>query len=801
MDLSVDLSCITDVFALQWEDMNNTATNNNSENQDIETQADASTAQNQQVAPSQGVVQGEQVGVAHIPNTNTIMPRNTSTAMSDLYSVDSYFGDMPETQGGSASFEGYSVVQTVRTISSAFANRVRSSNGQLPVPGLAETNSEESDSSANDTDSTTGSDSDEATEPNPIAASDIEEYRPSPVKSSKKDCSRPRKFNWDNDGSDMPDEEGHIGIFAHGKFWTVIGILFSWVGVALAVMARQSVEFVTLEFPFYIDPTFETVTEIGLMRLRLCFNETYDEDQSGCVNHPLASADIDDRMFELARALITLAILLGFFLSIFLTVAVFWNSINLRPIGIGYLIAYFMQSASFLFFDTTLCGEHKCLVGTGCYFSIAGSICWIISCVASSRMDHCKHKRWQASHKAKRRAKRILQEEQSRIIGHHGPSKKGSSSSPSSSSRRHHDSRGPSDSPDKQSQQQRINKKYLEKETSNSTQETVQSDFDEGIQDEQASQAWKALLAKRTASPFKQNASSGKKVKVDIAGPTSSWTDLAKSPTRQGEDKISFQAEVPPPLPSQINVVLLDAGASTVSRITSSSTSQKKNYPKSDSQAELTPPPPGRNSAVVREAGAASSSRKAKLDLQAEAKRVASPSKQKSSSLRKIKMDKAEPPSSWGDFATSPTRKDGDKLYLQVEVPPPVPQIKVVELDASASQASRKKSTMKSPRKSSSKLDSQAEVPPQAPQMNVVELAASASPASKKSSAKLDSQAELPPPASRMKVVGEDSSATRKQSPTKSPKKAIPSWSVLMPPTNRLGQVVPVPRNDQAVRA
>ena len=184
-------------------------------------------------------------------------------------------------------------------------------------------------------------------------------------------------------------QESHCQCFAHGHIWTMVGIIFSWLGFALAFLARRSNSFVTLENPMYVDPVFDPIDQVGMVNLQLCFNETYVEDPAltGCTIHRLDSTDINDAMFQVSRILVSLVILLGGFMSAFLTSTMFWSSINLRPIGIGYLISYFLQSFTFLFFDTNLCAQYKCHISTGCYYSIIASICWILACVASSRMD------------------------------------------------------------------------------------------------------------------------------------------------------------------------------------------------------------------------------------------------------------------------------------------------------------------------------------------------------------------------------------------------------------------------------
>lgn len=184
--------------------------------------------------------------------------------------------------------------------------------------------------------------------------------------------------------------EGHFQLFAHDKLWTLFGLLSSWLGFVFSHLARDSSSFVTLQIPLYIDPAFNVVTSIGMTKLTLCFNDTFIE-KSGCIIDDLDSSEIDDNTFQLARSFAFLSLILGGFMSVMLSISVVWYSINLKPIGLGYLCAYFFQSFSFLFFDTSLCSSHGCNISNGGYFAIAASILWILACIAASRMDAIKY--------------------------------------------------------------------------------------------------------------------------------------------------------------------------------------------------------------------------------------------------------------------------------------------------------------------------------------------------------------------------------------------------------------------------
>lgn len=79
-------------------------------------------------------------------------------------------------------------------------------------------------------------------------------------------------------------------------------------------------------------------------------------------------------------------------MSVFMTGAIFWQSINLKPVGFGFLIAYFMQSFTFLFYDSGMCETYKCHIASGTVHSIVASFCWLFACISTARMDSHKYR-------------------------------------------------------------------------------------------------------------------------------------------------------------------------------------------------------------------------------------------------------------------------------------------------------------------------------------------------------------------------------------------------------------------------
>lgn len=196
----------------------------------------------------------------------------------------------------------------------------------------------------------------------------------------------------------------HFVLFSHGKFWTVIGILFAWTGLICASDARTTTSFVTVESPIYIDSTFEEVYDVGLVNFQLCFNETTAQ-RSGCTVHELEVNDVNDKMFQIARSMAFLACLLGGVLAACMTISIVWHSINLKPIGKGLLLTYFCQSFTFLFFDSRVCGMHKCSLSQGSINSIIACFCWILAAIAAARMDAYKDRKMKEREMAERRRK------------------------------------------------------------------------------------------------------------------------------------------------------------------------------------------------------------------------------------------------------------------------------------------------------------------------------------------------------------------------------------------------------------
>ena len=241
----------------------------------------------------------------------------------------------------------------------------------------------------------------------PRVESDASTMNISPDKDSKR-----KEKSKKSDRVSFPKEElvmktQHVRLFGHGRFWTIAALVMSFFGTLFSFLARRSTAFVRLAEPIDIAPIYYPVHETGMLRMEVCYNETMGAGE-GCSILRLSTADIDDNMFNLARLLLTLGSMFGCFFSIFLTSAVFWESINLRVIGFGYMATYFVQSFSMLFFDTQICSEHDCKIGPGCAFCIIACLGWIGACIATAKMDAHKVRELRRRRRRERRRLREL---------------------------------------------------------------------------------------------------------------------------------------------------------------------------------------------------------------------------------------------------------------------------------------------------------------------------------------------------------------------------------------------------------
>jgi hypothetical protein len=199
--------------------------------------------------------------------------------------------------------------------------------------------------------------------------------------------------------------DGHFRWWGHGRNWTLLSIVCAICGSVLAILARNSTEFVKLGTPITVAPIYKDVTYLGAVNVDVCFIEI-NPASDGCQTFKLHSDDVDDVAFEAARVLLTLSARLGTLLTAFVLTSTFWESINLKAVGLGFLVVYFAQALSMLLFDSEVCHEHDCTMGKGGILCILASVFWIFTCIATAKMDVQKKRlRRRRRRRAKRAAK------------------------------------------------------------------------------------------------------------------------------------------------------------------------------------------------------------------------------------------------------------------------------------------------------------------------------------------------------------------------------------------------------------
>ena len=223
-----------------------------------------------------------------------------------------------------------------------------------------------------------------------------------------------------------------MSLFAYGRYLTIASIIFALTALALSVVSKQSSSFAELEHPIEISPQLNLVDHVGLVKMPLCYNETANKtsqrralvlldslfsrslsiesvptadagqgvnhhEHHGCFVLELTVATIDDMMWNVSRMFLSLAIAFGAFLTIMLCSAIYWESINLKPVALGMLLTYFFQSLSFFFFDSEVCRQNVCHFSEGSIASVVASLCWFCCALCCIRMDivyQAQKRRW-----------------------------------------------------------------------------------------------------------------------------------------------------------------------------------------------------------------------------------------------------------------------------------------------------------------------------------------------------------------------------------------------------------------------
>jgi hypothetical protein len=195
-----------------------------------------------------------------------------------------------------------------------------------------------------------------------------------------------------DNSSDLLFIRYHIGYLPHGVVWTILAILISWGGLGFAFLTRQSLNFVRLEDPWRVGAIYNDVYSLGVINVAICYNETVsrieDSTRVGCFSVPLATTDdLNDPILKLTAVFASLSVMLGFILTVAMTTALCWRTINFKACGTGYLFACCFQALSFLIFDTDICEDNKCKVDIGCGYCVVASLLWVCGCMVCAKME------------------------------------------------------------------------------------------------------------------------------------------------------------------------------------------------------------------------------------------------------------------------------------------------------------------------------------------------------------------------------------------------------------------------------
>ncbi|GFH53650.1 hypothetical protein CTEN210_10126 [Chaetoceros tenuissimus] len=226
--------------------------------------------------------------------------------------------------------------------------------------------------------------------------------------------------------------------FMHlGTMKTLFTIVMGLVSFALTYTCKTSTNFVRLDIPLEVAPSYDHVNYVGLFSIEICRADkeiivdykknivtiesfSYDDDievdaqphdtsvtqmlastyfnrsegnndsdgdrNKICKVIPLDSEVVDDGLWNACRLFLGFSEWLGGFMIILLICSCIWKTINLVPICVCLLFTYVLQSMSFFFFESKLCKEHGCYQDKGGTIAIGAIVCWFLTWIGSLNM-------------------------------------------------------------------------------------------------------------------------------------------------------------------------------------------------------------------------------------------------------------------------------------------------------------------------------------------------------------------------------------------------------------------------------
>ena len=226
--------------------------------------------------------------------------------------------------------------------------------------------------------------------------------------------------------------------FMHlGTMKTLFTIVMGLVSFALTYTCKNSTNFVRLDIPLEVGPSYDHVNYVGLFSIEICRADeeiivdykknivtiesfSYDDDievdaqphdtsvtqmlastyfnrsegtndsdgdrNKICKVIPLDSEVVDDGLWNACRLFLGFSEWLGGFMIILLICSCIWKTINLVPICVCLLFTYVLQSMSFFFFESKLCKEHGCYQDKGGIIAIGAIACWFLTWIGSLNM-------------------------------------------------------------------------------------------------------------------------------------------------------------------------------------------------------------------------------------------------------------------------------------------------------------------------------------------------------------------------------------------------------------------------------
>jgi hypothetical protein len=219
----------------------------------------------------------------------------------------------------------------------------------------------------------------------------------------------------DEDSFDIEEETRRceFSMWSYGFCNTAVSLLTSSFGLLLSYMAKRATNFTSVTHSLAPKDGCLPSYALGLYRIELCRQDLSKEDtlsqasavegisQSVILPNPftdhltdpelcdiyrLENVAINDRMWDVSRVAGGLATILGVAVFAWIILSPCFEGINIRAVACTCLLVYFLESLTFIVFDSAVCHSLGCSFDIGSYYGVASCLCWFLCSISTIRM-------------------------------------------------------------------------------------------------------------------------------------------------------------------------------------------------------------------------------------------------------------------------------------------------------------------------------------------------------------------------------------------------------------------------------